>query len=166
MGSDTGLRMPPRLNHAVVDITPKKPNRTRSYEKDVHKYSDSDDSERRTVSLGRAAGRRVRSAVRDHDEESGFSRGSKESPGKAGRAESQICRPRVLMMLAGCTFLFGPLGTMLTYILIPSHTEIASSTTLKEAALPSSARDTAGHMRVLHLALAGRTDLAILTAPS
>ena len=133
--------------------TPKKPSRTKSYNALNEKHSDSDGQERKPASLGRASGRRARSAAREHDEESGLppSREKKKEPPSKTRASGPF-RPRMLTILAALTMLFGPVGTVLTYMLMPKETAITvEAATLRHTGSASSS----GHMRVLHLALAG-----------
>ena len=134
--------------------TPKKPSRAKSYSAlSDSKLSDSDGQEKKPASLGRASGRRVRSAAREqHDEESGLPsrEKKKESPSKSKAAGP--FRPRMLTILAACTILFGPVGTVLTYMLMPKENAASvEAATIRHTGSASAG----GHMRVLHLALAG-----------
>ena len=87
--------------------------------------------------------------------------------GAASRSGQQCLPPRPLTLLAICTVLFGPLGTLLTFLLLPEDvrgsrrpqqqpqpTQQASLQHLPSQQQPLGGGPGASHMRVLHLSLA------------
>ena len=115
-------------------------------------------------------GRHASKRVHKHewwDEESGGAASDRDENGRPSRRapkgqpatswSSSSCRP--LTILAVCTVLFGPIGTILTFLLLPS-TPVGAEADLRRRAggngeggaarMPGAA----SHMRVLHLSLA------------
>lgn len=144
----------------------KRPPRSRSYSERLDRTNGGDrDDRRQPASLGRTSGHRARAAHSGSDEEAGLRRGelsdskrskTRRSPGGGdlGSGSRTCCgaRPRLITLLAGCTILFGPVGTVLTFLLIP---DAPGATVVGESTAAGRAVEQAGHMRVLHLALAG-----------
>ena len=117
-------------------------------------------------SSGSRGSRRESNGV-DWDEESGGAVSDREPDGRPSRrapkgqpaASSSWTSCRPITVLAVCTVLFGPIGTILTFLLLPSD---AGESDRQRSGVGgngvggagAAARPPGGHMRVLHLSLA------------
>ena len=119
------------------------------------------------MGLGRKSPSLTTVAAAEVDEESGTPKtarrrnggsGGSSSSGKSGKTRKlggwQL---RPLLTLAACTMVFGPLGTFLTFMLLPDdHVwRLQQTQGTAIASLESRPHAVRGHMRLLHLRLAG-----------
>ena len=84
------------------------------------------------------------------------SNGGGSSSGKNGKTrKGASCKTRPLLMMAVCTMVFGPLGTLVTFMLLPDDHVWRMRQSSALASLESRPHAVKGHMRLLHLRLAG-----------